>query len=89
MISNTGIIIELANHSLIMCGKFKNVESTLLSESLNEHFSPRKFVTIPFTHRKSRIKRHPDGVSYMRHYQHNAIGIVNHKYRLQYKYIST
>ena len=59
MISNTGIILKLANHSLSICAQLKNLGSTLLCEYLTVHFSRRKFVTLTFTHRKPRIKRHP------------------------------
>ena len=60
MISITGIIVKLANHSPVICAQFKNVGSTILYESFTAHFSRRKIFTIPFTHRKLRIKRHPD-----------------------------
>ena len=59
MISNTGIILKLANHSLSICAQLKNLGSTLLCEYLTVHFSRRKFVTLTFTDRKPRINRHP------------------------------
>ena len=73
MISITGIMVKLANHSLVMCAQFKNVGSTFICESFTAHFSCRKIFTIPFTHRKSRIKRHPvEGIRYW-HFVRNLL----------------
>ena len=45
--------------SLLICAQSKNEGSINLCIFLPEQFSHRKFVTIPITHRKSQIKRHP------------------------------